>query len=63
MAALAVVMIIVQSCDADVGVTVHYRMKTPVPAGTAVANLADMTSVWPLGAAGYEASSQGVPSA
>jgi len=44
LAAVAVGMIIVQSCDAGVGVTIHDRMKTLGPAGTAVANLAVL--VW-----------------
>lgn len=38
--AVAVGIIIVQFCDAGVGVTIHDRIKTLGPAGTAVANLA-----------------------
>ena len=48
LAAVAVGMIIVQFCDAGVGVTIHDRMKTLGPAGTAVANLAVL--IWAVGA-------------
>ena len=44
--AVAVGMIIVQFCDAGVGVTIRDRMKTLGPAGTAVANLAVL--IWIL---------------
>ncbi len=42
--AVAIGMIIVQFCDAGVGVTIHDRMKTLGPAGTAVVNFAVL--VW-----------------
>lgn len=42
--AAAVGMTILQACDAVIGVTIHDRMKTLGPAGTAVANLAAL--VW-----------------
>ena len=38
--AAAVAMIVVQGCDAVIGVTIGDRMKTFGPAGTALANLA-----------------------
>ena len=43
--AVAAGMIIVQFCDAGVGVTIRDRMKTLGPAGTAVANLAALAWV------------------
>ncbi len=46
--AVAVGMIVVQFCDAGIGVTIHDRMKTLGPAGTAVANLAVL--VWVMAA-------------
>ena len=42
--ATAVGMIIVQFCDAGIGVTIHDRMRAFGPAGTAIANLAVL--VW-----------------
>lgn len=45
--AVAVGMILVQACDAVIGVTIQDRMKTFGPAGTAVANLAALA--WALG--------------
>ncbi len=36
-------MIIVQACDAGIGVTIRDGMKTFCPAGTAIANLAALT--------------------
>ncbi len=42
--AVAVGMIVVQSCDAAIGVSIHDRMKTYGPAGTAVANM--IALVW-----------------
>jgi hypothetical protein len=36
--AVAVGMIVVQACDAAIGVSIHDRMKTYGPAGTAIAN-------------------------
>ncbi len=42
--AVAAGMIIVQACDAIIGVTIHDRVKTFGPAGTAIANLAAL--VW-----------------
>ena len=44
--AVAVGMIMVQFCDAGVGVTIRDRMKTFGPAGTAIANLAAL--VWAM---------------
>lgn len=46
--AVAAGMIIVQVCDAGVGVTIRDRMKTFGPAGTAVANFAAL--VWVMAA-------------
>ena len=48
LAAVAVGMIIVQFCDAAVGLTIHDRMKTLGPAGTAVAN--SVVLVWVMAA-------------
>lgn len=48
LAAVAVGMIIVQFCDAGIGVTIHDRVKTLGPAGTALVNLAVL--VWVMAA-------------
>jgi hypothetical protein len=45
--AIACAMIIVQACDAAIGLTIKDRMKTFGPAGTAVANLAAL--LWLVG--------------
>ncbi|WP_206605373.1 MULTISPECIES: hypothetical protein [Methylosinus] len=44
LAATACAMIVVQACDAAIGVTIEDRMKTFGPAGTALANLAAL--IW-----------------
>jgi hypothetical protein len=44
--AVAVGMIVVQACDAAIGVSIHDRMKTYGPAGTAIANA--IALVWLL---------------
>jgi hypothetical protein len=46
--AVAVGMIVVQACDAAIGVVIKDRMKTFGPAGTAIANLAAL--LWVIGA-------------
>lgn len=46
--AVAVAMIVVQTCDAVIGFSIKDRMKTFGPAGTALANLAAL--IWAVGA-------------
>jgi hypothetical protein len=46
--AIAIVMIVVQACDAIIGVSIKDSMKTFGPAGTAIVNLAAL--VWVMSA-------------